>query len=86
VTGSKRAKTVHALDRSATVTGFNIALISYNFQGPLKHPADMSTPGDDEPPSKKMRSEESLMPEAQFLAKYKVHVCRFPRTQVIVGA
>jgi hypothetical protein len=38
----------------------------------MKHPADMSTSTDEEPPSKKMRSEESLMPEAQFLAKYKV--------------
>jgi hypothetical protein len=40
----------------------------------MKHPADMSTSADDEPPSKKMRSEESLMPEAHFLAKYKVPV------------
>jgi hypothetical protein len=40
----------------------------------MKHPADMGTPIDEEPPNKKMRTEESLMPEAQFLAKYKVSV------------
>lgn len=39
--------------------------------GPIKHPADMGTSTDDEPPNKKMRTEESLMPESQFLAKYK---------------
>lgn len=39
--------------------------------GPMKHPADMNTSADDEPASKKMRSEETLMPEAQFLVKYK---------------
>lgn len=39
--------------------------------GPMKHPSDMGNPVDDEPPNKKMRTEESLMPEAQFLAKYK---------------
>ena len=40
----------------------------------MKHPSDMSNPIDEEPPNKKMRTEESLMPEAQFLAKYKVGV------------
>ncbi|KAJ9584629.1 hypothetical protein L9F63_021031, partial [Diploptera punctata] len=39
--------------------------------GPLKHPADMGTSTDEEPPNKKMRTEESLMPESQFLVKYK---------------
>jgi hypothetical protein len=42
----------------------------------MKHPADMSASVDEEPPNKKMRTEESLMPEAQFLAKYKVRVNR----------
>jgi hypothetical protein len=51
----------------------------------MKHSVDMNTSADDEPPSKKMRSEESLMPEAQFLAKYKVHIRLFPRIWVIVG-
>lgn len=50
----------------------------------MKHPADMNTSADDEPASKKMRSEETLMPEAQFLAKYKVHVHGFPRIWVCV--
>nr|CAD7581067.1 unnamed protein product [Timema californicum] len=37
---------------------------------PMKHPGDMSMM-DDEPPNKKIRTEESLMPEEKFLAKYK---------------
>jgi hypothetical protein len=40
----------------------------------MKHPSDMSSSVDDEPPNKKVRTEESLMPEAQFLVKYKVGV------------
>jgi hypothetical protein len=44
----------------------------------------MSTSTDEEPPSKKMRSEESLMPEAQFLAKYKVCASHH-RTWIING-
>lgn len=48
----------------------------------MKHPADMSSSTDEEPPSKKMRSEESLMPEAQFLAKYKV-CANYHRTRII---
>jgi hypothetical protein len=39
----------------------------------MKHPSDMGN-ADEEPPNKKMRTEESLMSEAQFLAKYKVGV------------
>nr|CAD7597344.1 unnamed protein product [Timema genevievae] len=37
---------------------------------PMKHPGDMSMM-DDEPPNKKIRTEESLIPEEKFLAKYK---------------
>ncbi|KAK7791192.1 hypothetical protein R5R35_005395 [Gryllus longicercus] len=37
--------------------------------GGAKHPSEVG--GEDEPPSKKMRTEESLMPESAFLAKYK---------------
>lgn len=37
----------------------------------MKHPSDTS---EDEPPTKKVRTEESLMPESQFLAKNKVIV------------
>ncbi|XP_066995225.1 splicing factor 3A subunit 1 [Anabrus simplex] len=36
----------------------------------MKHPSEM-TPGEDEPPSKKMRTEETLIPEGAFLAKCK---------------
>lgn len=39
----------------------------------MKHPSDMSM-NEDEPPTKKLRTEESLMPESLFLAKNKVNL------------
>lgn len=43
--------------------------IKFCAQMGMKHPSDTS---EDEPPTKKVRTEESLMPESQFLAKNKV--------------
>lgn len=43
-------------------------LFIYSFQMSMKHPAEQM---EEEPPSKKLRTEDSLIPEQQFLARNK---------------
>ena len=40
--------------------------------GPRMHPPQPEPPADEEPPSKRMRTEDSLMPEMEFLHRNKV--------------